>query len=337
MRVWTLVSLAIGIVLTLWLLSKYGIDQILTLVVMAGWAIPAVALVHLPQIVCSGSAWRLVTDDGERRLTRRSYYLFRWIREGVNNLLPVAQFGGVVVGTRLMARAGVPMPKAIAGGTVDTTLEFVTQLIFTLMGLGLLFLTTDEHDIGTYAMAGIITGGVMAAGLLAAQWFGLAKAVEWAIDRLGKSWGWTGPNGTKGLHQAILSLYRSPRRIAFSLLYHFSAWVLGAVEIYISLRVLGHEVGIAAFLIIEALGQALRSAGFAVPGALGVQEGGYILAGSLFGLPPEIGIAVSLIKRLRDVLLGLPALAAWHWLEGRPGNDLPQEPALGAQAEIFEE
>lgn len=335
MRLWTLVTLAVGAALALWLLSKYGIDRIVTLVVMAGWAIPAVAVFHIPQIVCSGSAWRLVTVEGERKQTRRTYYLLRWIREGVNNLLPVAQFGGVVVGTRLLARGGVALPKAIAGGTVDTTLEFVTQIIFTLMGLGLLVLDTGAGDIGTYAVAGIVTTGALAAGLLAAQWLGLAKVIEWAIAKLGKSWGWTG--ATEGLHQAIVALYRSPRRIVGGLLFHFSAWVLGAFEIYISLRALGHEVDLATSLIIEALGQILRSAGFAVPGALGVQEGGYSLAGGLFGLPPEVGIAVSLIKRLRDVVLGLPALAAWHWLESRPGPGLPAEPALEARTGTFEE
>jgi putative membrane protein len=201
---------------------------------------------------------------------------------------------------------------------VDTTFEFISHIVFTLIGLGLLVLSAVEHDLGNYATAGIVAACTVAATVLAAQWFGLAKFIEWAAEKLGESWGWTGPSGTKGLHQAILSLYRSPRRIAGCFLFHLVSWALGAVEIYVSLRPLGHDIGIVSCLIIEALAQAMRSAGFAVPGALGVQEGGYILAGGLFGLSPEVGIAVSLIRRLRDVLLGLPALAAWHWLEGRP-------------------
>jgi uncharacterized membrane protein YbhN (UPF0104 family) len=55
-----------------------------------------------------------------------------------------------------------------------------------------------------------------------------------------------------------------------------------------------------------------------VPASIGVQEGGFVVACGLFGLPPDVSIAVSLIRRLRDVVLGVPALAAWHWLEGRP-------------------
>jgi hypothetical protein len=70
--------------------------------------------------------------------------------------------------------------------------------------------------------------------------------------------------------------------------------------------------------VIESLGQAIKVVGFAVPAAVGVQEGGYVLVCGLYGLSPEVAIALSLIKRVREIALGLPALAAWQWLEARP-------------------
>jgi putative membrane protein len=324
MKVWTLVSSAIGVAFTLWLLSAYGFVQILTLVVMAGWAIPAVAVFHVPQIVCSGCAWRMATQEGTRTSTWRFYILLRWIREAINNLLPVAQFGGVVVGTRLLARRGVPLPAAIGGAIVDTTLEFISQVLFTVLALGLLLLGPVGRAAASLAIITALTAVTFGVGLLAAQWFGLARLIELVVDKLGKAWGRTGPSGTAGLHDEIMALYRSPRRIAGGLFFHFAAWVLGALEIYISLVALGHGVGLVPCLIIEAFGQALKSVGFAVPASIGVQEGGYVLAGNVFGLPPETGIALSLIKRLRDVVLGLPALAVWHRLEAEPdAADVP--------------
>jgi putative membrane protein len=318
MKIWSLICSAIGVALTLWLLSKYGFDRILALIVTAGWAIPAVAAVHVTQILASGCGWRMVTQERALKSTWRNYYLLRWIREGINNLLPVAQLGGIAVGTRLLVRRGVQLPAAVASAIVDTTLEFISQITFTLMGLFLLVTSAIEHDIENYAIAGVLVAGALAAALLAAQWFGLAKILEWGIERFGKSWGRSEQSAIKGLHEAIMELYRSPKRIGGGFLFHLAAWMLGAVEIYISLSALGHGAPIVTCLVIEALGQALKTAGFAIPAALGVQEGSYVLAGTLFGLPPEVGIAVSLIKRLRDVVLGLPALAAWHWLEGRP-------------------
>ena len=61
----------------------------------------------------------------------------------------------------------------------------------------------------------------------------------------------------------------------------------------------------------------IRSAAFAVPGGLGVQEGGYVLVGSLLGIPGDNAFALSLITRLRELGLGIPGLIAWQVIEGR--------------------
>src|SRR6185437_5740604 len=47
------------------------------------------------------------------------------------------------------------------------------------------------------------------------------------------------------------------------------------------------------------------------------QEGAYVVAGAALGLPPDLALGLSLLKRARDVVLGIPALAAWHLLELR--------------------
>jgi len=66
---------------------------------------------------------------------------------------------------------------------------------------------------------------------------------------------------------------------------------------------------------LESLIFALRGAAFVVPGAIGVQEAGYVLLGPLLGLDPQAAVALSLIKRARDVVIGLPSLVAWQAVE----------------------
>jgi hypothetical protein len=78
----------------------------------------------------------------------------------------------------------------------------------------------------------------------------------------------------------------------------------------------GHPVSWVTALLLESLGQAVRGAAFAVPGALGVQETGYVLLAPLAGLTTEVALALSLAKRVRELLLGLPGLLYLH-LSGR--------------------
>jgi uncharacterized membrane protein YbhN (UPF0104 family) len=142
--------------------------------------------------------------------------------------------------------------------------------------------------------------------------------------------GWAGTANVEGLHKALIDCYRSPRRVALAALWQMVSWLLGGVEVCLALHFLGRDVGIGAGLIIESLGQALKAVGFAVPGALGVQEGGYIVICQALGLAPELAIALSLMKRLREVTLGVPGLIFWQRTEAKAAAARPTESVSGA-------
>ena len=193
----------------------------------AGWAgILTVVAFHLVQILFSALSWWVIAGPTKPRPGLRTYLVMRWIREAVNNLLPVAQIGGEFVVARPLQRIGMNLASAISGTVADLTTEMVTQILFTLLGLLLLL-----HSIAS---------------------------------------------GT-GLHNALIGCYRSRSRVAWAGLWQMVSWVLGGVEVCLALHFLGNDVGIVPQLIIESLGQALKAAGFIVLGALGVQEGGYIV------------------------------------------------------------
>jgi putative membrane protein len=315
-----------GVALAAWLLQSYGVERILDLLGQAGWfGIAAVVAFHLVQLVFSAAAWRVIAGPTVPRPGLRDFVALRWIREGVNNLLPVAQIGGEFVASRLLQRRGVPLASAISGSLADFTIEVVTQAAFTLLGLGLLIGSGNGGDVAGYVASGLVMATLAAIGFLGAQWLGLSTLIEKGLMRLGRALGWAGSAQVEGLHKALTECYRAPSRVALATAWHMASWLLGGVEVCLALHFLGHDAGFGPGLVIESLGQALKTAGFAVPGALGVQEGGYVVVCQLFGLTPDVAIALSLMKRLREVALGMPSLIAWHRLEAqRPAHSLPE-------------
>jgi putative membrane protein len=309
----------VGVCLSAWLLESYGVGRILDLLHRAGWfGIGTVIAFHLLQLLFSALGWRVIAGPTDPRPGLRTYMVMRWIREAVNNLLPVGQIGGEFVVARLLQRSGMKLAPAIAGTVADLTMEMVTQILFTLLGLLLLLHSVGDGGIAGYVVSGLVVAGLLAAGFFGSQWLGLASGIEKGLVRLGRSFGWSAADNVTGLHEALIGCYRSPGRLAWAALWQLVSWLLGGVEVCLALHFLGSDVGIVPGLIIESLGQALKAVGFAVPGALGVQEGGYIVICHLFGLSAEMAIALSLMKRLREVALGLPGLFAWHRAEGRP-------------------
>jgi uncharacterized membrane protein YbhN (UPF0104 family) len=123
--------------------------------------------------------------------------------------------------------------------------------------------------------------------------------------------------GAKALQAQIHEIHRRDRRLWACFLLHLIAWLASGVEAWLALRLMGVPIAIAPVLALESLLYAIRSVAFMVPNAIGVQEGAYVMLGASFGLTPDFALGLSLLKRGRDLLLGIPALLAWQIIESR--------------------
>ena len=135
----------------------------------------------------------------------------RWIRESVSTLLPVAGVGGDVVGARLAHQRGVSGAQATASMVVDITVGSATQLVFVLVGVGLLT-AGKTHDAAATAWGLTIGVAIFAAAigvfvrLQHNSMFGVL--IGWAHRLAPKSWmsGFTGRAET--IDGAIVATYR---------------------------------------------------------------------------------------------------------------------------------
>jgi uncharacterized membrane protein YbhN (UPF0104 family) len=197
-------------------------------------------------------------------------------------------------------------------------MEFLSQIIFTLIGLALLIPGLHEPAIVPWTVGAIALGCAAVALLIAAQRFGLFQLIERALVKLAERGpAWSSLSEIAGLHRAIVALYAAPAKLGWSFALHLISWLLGGFEVMLALHIVGVSVDFREGLIIESLGQAFRAVGFAIPGALGVQEAGFIIVCGLFGISPQSAIELSLLKRIREVALGIPALVAWQVIESR--------------------
>jgi putative membrane protein len=284
-------------------------------VLEAGWAIPATLALHLVQLYLSAIAWRIAIG---RRLPRMPvYFRLRWIREAVNSLLPVAQMGGNLVGIRMLAQRGVPGTAAAAGTTLDLTVEALTQFAWTMIGIAVLATISSDTSWQPWVEGGMITMGLGLAGFVAAQRAGLMRLIEGLARQLQRMFPTLSMDALRGLHAELMRLQANRTALLRAFVIHLLAWSLGTFEVWLALTAMHVHVTLAEALSIESLGMAARSVGFVVPGALGVQETGFILVCSLFQIPPDTAIALSMVKRVRELTVGLPGLVAWQWSEGK--------------------
>ena len=283
------------------------------------WILPVLVALHLGQLMLAAIAWRALFG-GSSRTGRKpgiaTFYPLRIIREGIDSLLPVAQVGGEIVGARLLARHGVPATRAAASVIVDVTIELLTQIVFLALGLSVLAWLSPAGSWGSFLRAAA-AGVAIAAAFLLAQRFGLLRMLEALLRGMARRWPALSGVSLDGLHAAALGFYRRPGALLHAAWLHLIAWMLGAIETWAVLNLLGVPVTPLQAFVVESLGMAGRSAGFAIPAALGAQEGGFVLAAAAIGLPAAPALVLSLVKRLREVLVGSIGLALWRLQQRR--------------------
>jgi putative membrane protein len=264
----------------------------------------------------------LLLERGSR-LSAAWIFVARWIAESINNLLPVAQIGGDVIRARLATRSGMSASRAAASVVGDVTAGLLSELAFAAEGFILLIRRRGFENMGGI-LACIIVLGVLVACLVAAQVSGMMKPIVHRLTGFLKNrMRLAIEAGTESFQSELSALYARRAAFAASACCRLLAWGLGAMEVYLALWFLGSPVGILDALLLESLSQALRSAAFFIPGALGVQEGGFVLLGSAVGIGPDVSLSLSLIKRARELLLGLPGILAWQFLEARSLSRAP--------------
>ncbi len=267
------------------------------------------ALLHLPAIGLTGSAWWLLGAD----LPRASPWKFIWaryVREGTAEVLPFSQLGGILAGARSLALTGLPSVPVAATLLVDLLIEQLAKLPYLLAGMALLVLAGHTAPLRLLGAA-LVPAGVLAL-LVGPGRARLAALLGRGLEALARRWPALDTAGSVPLERRL----RWDRRTAEAFATHTLAWALGALETWVACHLMGLAVSPAQALIIDSLFSALRTFGFAVPAALGVQEAGYVVACALVGVPAAPAVALSLVRRVRELLVGVPALGLWQAVEG---------------------
>jgi putative membrane protein len=314
MKIGVIVALIAGLALAVFLVLHVGITQVFEAVGRVGiGGFVLILLTAVPVIIFLGLAWRSLVGPLAPLWV---FFASRQLRDSATDLLPFTQIGGVVIGARAGILGGIPSITAYSSAMVDITAEIMAQVAFTVLGLliGLATLRASP-EMAPYA-DGLIVGTVLLVPALAAfvvlQRKGSRLATKMAAQFL--------PNAvvhTEQFTAHLEALYRQPAKLAWSSTFHLLAWIASAAWLWVIFRLCGADIDVMSCIAIESLLAALRAITVFIPASIGVQEAGYAAMAQVFGLGPEVGLAVSLLKRARDVVLGIPVLLIWQAMEGR--------------------
>jgi putative membrane protein len=293
-----------------------GVDDVGIALANAGWGVLGVVLTRAFIVGIAGAGWWLLFPV-RRPLRLRTAVLLRFVREGVNTLLPLTAVGGDVLAARLLTFWAVSGPLGGASLIVDVLVQAATMFLFAAMGImALVALGMDSSIADTAAVSLAVAAPLLCAFYVVQRRFG-HRILRIVLGRLNGDRNWRLLGTIDAVYQNLSAIYAQRSGLAASVIVHLVGWLAGVAEVLIVLRSMGVPTTVGEALVIESLMQAVRGAAFAVPSALGAQEAGLILLCGLFQIPADQALALSFIKRAADVVIGVPGLIALQILEGR--------------------
>ncbi len=304
----TVIALTIGVIAVAAAVVRAGagaVAKALESLHMIGLSV--LALLHLPIVVLMGFAWRLASGDYPPASPSRFLWA-RFVRDAAGEVLPFLYLGGVVFGVRALGR-GRAISRGAVSACIDGVIELAAKLPYVLAALlALLALGPQTHFTRLLSLALAATGLVVASLAVARRSLGvslgaMARAISsrWpAVLSL--------DDGGRDVQASFDRILRQRTRLWAGFALHLCCWCLGAGEAWVIFRLLGVDLTLSQALAIDGTVVGLRTFGFMVPAAAGVQELSYMLAAAVFGIPPAAAIAASFARRARDLVLGVGTL-----------------------------
>jgi putative membrane protein len=315
MRNFALFATIVGVALLTALTAYYGFVPVMAAIAASRWATALVTATRVIVLVGAGLGWWLLLPTRPRGPL--VFVLLRFIREAINSFFPLAVIGGDVIGARLLSQFGIATNLAVASVLVDIFIQVVCLLVFVLAGVGIVAGLVGDHAVTATALVLLAVAVPAVSGFFLALNFGAFEPVVRWLIAFGEKRQWSAFGHVADLGGWLQRIWRNYRGLSESFVVHLATVFFGAIEVWIALKFMNHPVGVMEAIAIESLGQGSRSAAFVLPGGLGVQDGTMVAVCALFGVPAEIALAMALIKRVPDLVLGAPSLLGWQALEGR--------------------
>ena len=269
-----------------------------------------------PGSACSWARWHL-----RRRLESRRQHELHVVPDGAIHSRRVSNLARIVPALEGESRRhalSLLAPAGIAAAVRWSTPRWkaLAQAIYTMAGLVPLVLLVQPTATRWLSAIAVAIAPIFAIFAVTRR-RGALLAAEQIIVRIARALGFAAAGESLGLTRNVLDIYQKHRHVWLALLLHLAGWFMSAVQLWAAAQALDRPLSAGEALALQSIAFAARGAIFFVPAGFGVQEGTFVLVGAALGVEPAIAVALSLVLRARDILLGLPALMVWYTAEGR--------------------
>ena len=317
LKIASYIGLVVGLVILTGLVVYEGVTNIFDLLASTGWSLLWVPVIWVPTVFMNARCWQLLFVKEHAPSFFQAFYA-QWMGRAVNTLLPVASIGGEVVKARVLVLWGIDPNHAAASAVVDKTVQVITIIVWGVIGVSLLAAMALDSELVIPSLISIVLLAAAGAGFVVVQKAGIFGFVARSAQRVTNSetvGGWV--DKAEAIDVIVREVYDRIGPLVSATMWRMLALILQSGEVWLAAYLLGFPVSIIEAVMLKSLSSTLSDAAFVVPNSYGVQEGTFLVIGSLIGIPAPMALAISLAIRIRELIIDVPGLFFWQHAEGR--------------------
>ena len=307
MRILKALYVLIGVVLLALVLSQIDLAEVWRRASQIGWGMVVVLALYLAAFVIDTFTWQMALVS----IPLNASWLYRFwkvrmVGEVFNSVMPAAGMGGEPVKAELLKRYhGIGYGQATVSLILAKTINMIALVVFLAIGFTIMLdsraLSANHKLIAGLGLVAFVAATIflfavqrLRASSIAGTWIS-----RWRIARRVEA----GLHHIREMDERLVGFYTRHRaRFAVAVALAFVNWLIGIFEIYYTMIFLGHPLTLAEAWIIEAVAQLVRAGTFFIPASIGAQEGAFLLVYAALTGSPALGIAVAVVRRLREIL-----------------------------------
>ncbi|GIR25931.1 MAG: hypothetical protein CM15mP40_05390 [Alphaproteobacteria bacterium] len=312
--------LALGIFIFHWVYKFFAGPESIQLILNAKYKIFYLVIAHIPTLYFDSLAWIILMM--KNKLSTKTAFIITWISQTSGKFIPSGNITGEFVRFYLARRSGQKFSEASSTVLMDLFIATFSLFIIGLAALIFIVFSLKSNLILNQFQYLILAFSLISLGTL----FFLLIIRKRVISKFlvsTKKFEFLSKKNIFNLLRLDISLNKLSHRkwrLLSAVVLRLMGWIAGAFEIYVFFWVIGVDAKITDVIIIESVTAIIRSAAFFIPSAIGVQELAFVIVGELVGYSSIVSFSVAIGRRLREIMVGIPAIITWIFIFRKQSN-----------------
>ena len=309
------IYLLIGIFIFQWVYNFFAGPESIDLIIENKFKLIFVVFAHVPTLFFDSLAW--VCLMSKNRLTILQALNITWIAQTSGKFIPTGNITGEFIRFYLAKKSGQRFVDSSSTVVADLVVATFALFIVGLFSL-ICILEIDNDVVGNYNFFYLLFSLLVI--MISCLIFFIIirkRIVKTFLKKSSKLFKFSlkKPNiiNLIRLDYSLYKLSYKKKKLFKSLILRIFGWVSGAFEIYIFLIIIGIDAKLIDVILIESVTAIVRSVAFFIPAGLGIQELTFIIIGEYVGYSAIVSFSMAIGRRLREILVGLPAIIVWYF------------------------